>query len=427
MSAATTSSTLPFGPLEWLIAGRYLRPRRKEGFLSVIAIFSFLGIMIGVMALIVVMAVMNGFRQELYTKLLGLNGHFIVSKFGEPFTDYDDAAKKLLNVPGVKTAMPLIEGSGLFSNAAAPGSSLFVLTRGMRAADINRLDLVAGGLRGGSLDGFDDGSSIVLGLRLANALGVNVGDSVKVLTNRGKSTVFGIKPNSKTYAVSAIFEIGMSEYDKSIAFLPLKEAQAFFEYPGQVNVVEVKVEDPEQVKAMTPLLKGALGQKFTVGDWQQRNDAFFTVLDIERNVMFMILSLIILVATLNIISGLMMLVKDKGRDVAILRTMGASQGSIMRIFLMTGASIGVLGTLAGFLLGALVCRNLEEIRGFISWLTGTVVLDPNFYPLSKLPARMNPVETTAIVVVSILLSLAATLYPSWRASRIDPVEALRYE
>lgn len=423
----STSSTLPFGPLEWLIAGRYLRPRRKEGFLSIIAIFAFLGIVIGVMALIVILAVMNGFRQELYTKLLGINGHVIVSKFDGPFTDYDDAAKKLLTVPGVKSAMPLIEGSGLFSNAAAPGTSLFVLTRGMRAADITSLDLVAGGLRGGSLDGFDNGSSIVLGLRLANALGVNVGDSVKVLTNRGKSTVFGIKPNSKSYVVSAIFEIGMSEYDKSIAFLPLREAQSFFEYPGQVNVVELKVDDPERVKAMAPLLKGALGPSYTVSDWQQRNDAFFTVLDIERNVMFIIVSMIVLVATFNIISGLLMLVMIKGRDVAILRTMGASKGSIMRIFLITGASIGISGALVGLLLGSLICRYIEEIRAFISWTTGRVVLNPDFYPLSKLPAHMNPVETTSIVVVSILLSLAATLYPSWRASRIDPVEALRYE
>ena len=422
-----STDTIPFGPFEWLVAGRYLRPRRKEGFISIIAIFSFLGIMIGVMALIVVMAVMNGFRQELYNKLLGLNGHFVVSKFGEPFTDYDDVAKKLLSVPGVKTAMPLIEGSGLFSNAAQPNSSLFVLTRGMNAADIANLKLVSGGLRGGTLDGFDEGSSIVLGLRLANSLGVNIGDSVKILTNRGKSTVFGIKPNSKAFTVGAIFEIGMSEYDKSIAFLPLKEAQSFFEYPGQANLVEVKVDDPETVKAMTPTLKAALGPKFVISDWQQRNDTFFTVLDVERNVMFMILSLILLVATLNIISGLMMLVMVKGRDVAILRTMGASQGSIMRIFLITGASIGVAGTFAGFVLGVVVCRNIEQIRAFISWVSGTVVFDPSFYPIARLPAQMNPVETGAIVVTSFLLAVAATLYPSWRASRLDPVEALRYE
>ena len=423
----STSDTLPFGPLEWLIAGRYLRPRRKEGFISIIAIFSFLGVMLGVMTLIVVMAVMNGFRQELYSKLLGLNGHFVVSKFGAPFTDYDDAAKKLLAVPGVETAMPLIEGPGLYSNVAAPGNSVFVLTRGMKAADIENLKLVSGGLRGGSMDGFDDGSSIVLGLRLANSLGVNVGDSVHVLTNRGKSTVFGMKPNAKNYTVGAIFEIGMSEYDKTIAFMPLKEAQAFFEYPGQANVVEVMVKDPETVRAMTPALKSALGDTFTVSDWQQRNETFFTVLDVERNVMFMILSLIVLVATLNIVSGLMMLVKDKGRDVAILRTMGATQGAIMRIFLITGASIGVVGTFAGFVLGVIICRNIEGIRAFVSWVTGTLVFDPTVYYISKLPAEMNPYETGAIVVSSFVLAVAATLYPSWRASRLDPVEALRYE
>ena len=426
---AQSPDTLPFGPLEWLIAGRYLRPRRKEGFISIIAIFSFLGIMLGVMTLIVVMAVMNWFRHELYNKLLGLNGHFTVSKFTGPFTDYDDIAKRLLAVPAVKSAMPLIEGQALFTNAVAPGTSVAVYVRGMRAADIMQLQsqLQTGGLRGGSFDGFDDSGTIALGLRLANSLGVNVGDSVKLITTRGKSTVFGIKPNSKIYSVSALFEVGMSQFDNSIAFLPLAEAQTFFEYPGQANFVEVKVDDPERVKAMTPAIRAAVGDKFTVNDWMMRDQSFFTVLDVERNTMFMILSLIVLVATLNIISGLMMLVKDKGRDVAILRTMGASQGSIMRIFLITGASIGVAGTLAGFLLGIFICANIENIRATVSWMTNTVVFDPNVYLITRLPAQMNPYETGAIVVTSFLLAVAATLYPSWRASRLDPVEALRYE
>ena len=426
---ANTTGTMPFGPFEWLVASRYLRPRRKEGVISIIAIFSFLGIMLGVMALIVVMAVMNGFRQELYNKLLGLNGHFTVSKFAEPFTDYDEAVKRLLSVPGVKTAMPLVEGQALFTNAAQPGSSVAVYTRGMRGADITKLQstLATGGVRGGTFEGFDDSGSIALGLRLANALGVNVGDRVKLITTRGKSTVFGIKPNSKIYTVSALFEIGMAQFDNSIAFLPLSEAQSFFEFPGQANFVEVKVDDPEQVKAMTPALKAAMGEHFVINDWQMRDQSLFTVLDVERNTMFMILSLIIIVATLNIISGLMMLVKDKGRDVAILRTMGASQGSIMRIFLMTGASIGVAGTLAGFALGVLICANIEGIRWFISWITSTEIFDPNVYLITRLPARMNPYETAAIVIVSFLLAVLATLYPSWRASRLDPVEALRYE
>ena len=424
---STTTDTTPFGPFEWMFASRYLRPRRKEGLISVIAIISFLGIMLGVATLISVMALFTGVRQELTTKLLGLNGHFVISKVGELFTDYDEVAARLKTVPGLQRAMPVVEGQALFSNAAATGFSVAVLVRGMRAEDISSLKLVAGGLKGGSLDGFDDGQGIALGRRLAESLGVGIGDQVKLITNRGKTTVFGAKPNSKNYTVSAIFEIGMAEYDKTIAFLPLHESQAFFNYPGQANVLEVMVDNPDLVKTMTPAVESRLGKGYSLSDWEQRNATILSVIDVERNLMFFVVSLITIVAMLNVISGLTMLVKDKGRDVAILRTMGATPGSVMRIFLMTGASIGIAGTIAGLILAIIFCRNVEEIRTFIGWVTGTTPFDPNVYVVTKLKAVMDPVVTGFIVLSSIILSVLATIIPSWRASRIDPVEALRYE
>jgi lipoprotein-releasing system permease protein len=421
------TETLPFSPFEWMLASRYLRPRRKEGFISIIAIFSFLGIMLGVATLIAVMGVMNGFRAELYNKLLGLNGHVVVTKLGDPFTDYEQIARQIATVPTVTQVMPLIEGQALFANPDLPGTSTAVFVRGMRKKDIEQMNFVGGGLNSGTLNGFDESSTIVLGLRLANSLGVDVGGRVKLLTHRGQSTVFGIKPNSKIYTVAALIEVGMAEYDRSIAFLPLTEAQAFFNYPGQVNMLEVMIKDPEQVKIVGPEIQKSAGTSYLISDWQQRNATFFDVLDLERDMMFIIVSLIVLVAALNIVSGLMMLVKDKGKDIAILRTMGASQGAIMRVFLITGASIGVSGTIAGLVLGILFARNIEAARGFIQWVSGRVIYDPSVYLLTKLVARIDVWETGSIVLVGLVLSVLATLYPSWRASRLDPVQALRYE
>lgn len=416
--------TRAFAPYEWLIAGRYLRPRRQHGFVSVIALFSFLGVMVGVAALIAVMAVMNGFREELYDKMLGINGHVIVNRVGEPFKDYVDVARRLAEVPGVETVMPLIEGPVLFSSRSyASGGYL----RGMRAEDIKRLTMVSRNVPFGTFEGFDDSETIAIGTRLADLLGVNVGDTVSVINPKGKTTVLGVKPNIKAYKVSAIFEIGMSEYDRTIVFMPLREAQIFLNYPDQVNVLELQVEHPDRVNQITPLLKAAGGPGLFVTDWQKRNETFLTVLDVERNTMFLILSLIVVVAAFNIISGLIMLVKDKSRDIAILRTMGATSGSVMRVFLITGTSVGVLGTIAGFFVGLLIITYRESIRQFISLMTGTPIFDPKVYFLSELPARMDPYETTAVVVTALLLSVLATIYPSWRASRLDPVQALRYE
>jgi lipoprotein-releasing system permease protein len=421
---AETPDTKPFSPFEWLLAGRYLRARRKEGFISVIAGFSFLGIMLGVATLIIVMAVMNGFRKDLFSKILGLNGHIVVYKVGEPFTDYPDKAAKIAAVPGVTHAIPIIEGQVMVSSSA---QALGALVRGIGENDLKSLKLVANNIRGGSLDGFDGSQTIAIGTRLANALYVNVGDTLTLVSPRGAATPFGTAPRSKPYMISAIFELGMSEYDKTMIFMPLKESQRYFSKGDEADVLEVVVDDPERIDDYATAIRAAGGPTINLTDWRQKNETFFTVLEVERNVMFIILSLIILVAALNIISGMMMLVKDKGRDIAVLRTMGASKSSVMRVFLITGASIGVVGTLAGLVLGIVFCWNIESIRQFVSWLTGTAMFDPNVYYLTKLPAEINPVETAWIVFMALALSVLATLYPSWRASKLDPVEALRYE
>jgi lipoprotein-releasing system permease protein len=310
---------------------------------------------------------------------------------------------------------------------STPASSTGALVRGLREADLKELKAVSGNIRFGTLDGFDGQPGVALGTRLANDLNVKVGDQVTLLTPRGASTALGTAPRVKRYPVVAVFEIGMSEYDSSIVFMPLLEAQRYFSKPGSVTVLEVVLDSPDEVSELGPKILETGGSSIYVSDWRQRNATFFTALQVERNVMFLILALIVLVAALNIISGLIMLVKDKGRDIAILRTMGASRGSVMRIFFITGASIGIVGTLAGLLLGVLVCANIERLREFIGWITDTELFSPELYYLSQLPAEMDTGETVSVVIMALVLAVLATLYPSWRASRLDPVEALRYE
>ena len=416
--------TRAFSPFEWMLAGRYLRARRKEGFISVIAGFSFIGIMLGVATLIIVMAVMNGFRKDLFNKIMGLNGHVIVHKIGAPFDDYADIAAKITQVPGVISAMPLVEGQVMVSsNVQALGG----LVRGLDEKSLKALKLVADNIKLGTIDGFDDQTGIAIGSRLANSLRVSLGDTITLVSPRGATTPFGVAPRSKPYVITALFELGMSEYDRMMVFMPLKEAQKYFSKTGEVDVLEVVVDKPENAHTFSEPIRAAAGPTINVSDWRERNQTFFTVLKVEQNVMRIILSLIILVAALNIISGMMMLVKEKGRDIAILRTMGASKGAVMRVFLITGASIGIVGTLAGLILGVVFCWNIEAIKNFVSWVTNTEVFNPQIYYLTQLPVDIDPTETAYIVLMALALSVLATLYPSWRASKLDPVEALRYE
>src|SRR5499427_7122472 len=416
--------TRPFAPFEWMLSLRYLRARRQEGFISVNAGFSFLGIMLGVSTLIIVMAVMNGFRKELLDKILGINGHLLIQPLEQPLTDWEVVSERVSKVPGIILAAPVVEGQAL---ASSPFNASGVLVRGVRAADLAKLPSVANNIRQGTLEGFDEGQGVAIGKRLADQLSLRAGDSLTLVAPRGAVTPMGTTPRIKPYKVAAVFEVGMSEYDSAFVFMPLPEAQAYFNRSGDVTAIEVYTDNPDRVGEFRKLVTDAAERPIFMVDWRQRNATFFNALQVERNVMFLILTLIVVVAAFNIISILIMLVKDKGRDVGILRTMGATQGSIMRIFVIIGASIGVIGDLMGFALGTLVCLNVESIRRFLSWLTNTELFSPELYFLSKLPAELDAGETMAVVVMALSLSLLATLYPAWRAARLDPVEALRYE
>jgi lipoprotein-releasing system permease protein len=415
--------TAPFAAFEWMLSARYLRARRKEGFISVIAGFSFLGIMLGVATLIIVMAVMNGFRKELLDKILGLNGHILVQPLESPLTDWKDVADRVSQVQGIRLAAPVVDGQAL---ASSPFNASGVFVRGIRAADLNNLASVASNVRQGSLDGFDAAQGVAIGRQLAEKLSLRAGDSITLVSPKGAVTPMGTTPRIKPYRIAAVFEIGMSEYDSTFVFMPLAEAQAYFNRVNDVSAIEVFTDRPDKIPSLRQAVTEAAGRPVFLVDWQQRNSTFFNALQVERNVMFLILTLIVLVAALNIVSGLIMLVKDKGADIAILRTMGTSQGSVMRIFLITGASIGVVGTLTGVVVGLIVCQNIESIRQFLSWLTRTDLFPRELYFLSKLPAEIDVGETSAVVIMALTLSFLATLYPSWRAARLDPVDALRY-
>ena len=417
-------TTRPFAAFEWMIALRYLRARRKEGFVSVISGFSLVGIALGVATLIIVMSVMNGFRHELLSRILGLNGHAVVQSFEGNVTQFDAATARVRAVPGVTRAAPIIDGQVM---ATSGGVSAGVIVRGMRKADLKSLATVSKTLSPGALDRYEGGDSVIIGARLADKLGLQPGMTITLIAPRGNITPFGTTPRVKTYTIAGTFRIGMSEYDQTFVFMPLDEAQAYFNMDKAVSGLEVMVQNPDAIESMVPALSKAAGPLTRVLTWQDMNSSLFGALQVERNVMFLILALIILVAALNIVSGLIMLVKDKGGDIAILRTMGATKGAVMRIFFIAGASIGVTGTLLGLIIGVVFCANIEEIRQFLSSLTGTTLFNPEIYFLSRMPAEIYTSDVISVVALALGLSFLATLYPSWRAARLDPVEALRYE
>jgi lipoprotein-releasing system permease protein len=418
-----SGSYMIFGAVERMIAFRYLRARRQERFVSVIAIFSLLGIALGVATLIIVMSVMNGFRADLLARILGLNGDLGVFAAAGPLGGFDQAARRVAKLPGVTAAIPIVEGQVMATTSFGASGAL---VRGIRPADLRALRLVSGHIVEGSLADFGD-DGIAIGDRLASRLGVTVGGAVTAISPEGTATAFGTMPRIKTYNVVAVFDVGMYEYDNSFIYAPLGAAQLFFQLPQAATDLEVFVADPDRVRQAAARIAAALDRPVRIVDWQQANSSLFNAVEIERNVMFLILTLIIVVAAFNIISSMIMMVKDKGRDIAILRTMGASRGMILRIFILSGASIGVLGTAAGLALGIVITGNLEAIRQFLQSVLHVDLFSAEIYFFTRIPARIDGDEVAAVVIMALALSFLATLYPSWRAARLDPVEALRYE
>ncbi len=413
-----------FSYFERLLARRYLFSRRREGVISIVSLFSFLGILLGVATLIVVMSVMNGFRKELLSKIINVNGHIFVQAMDGPLTNNPTMLTRMSSIPGVKLVAPVVDGQALISSQTGNSG---VMVRGMMEKDIVRIPTLATTLQNGTWTKFDTAGGVAIGRQLASLLGVDVGENVTLIAPKGASTPFGVTPRIKAYPVVAIFEIGMSEYDSTLVYMPLEEAAAYFDVPeGQISSLEVFLENSDLVEKVRPLLEKAAQHPVLLTDWRERNKTFFSALEVERTMMFLIVTLIVLVAAFNIISGLTMLVKEKREDIAILRTIGATRASIMRIFFMSGASVGIAGTLAGLIVGLLITFNVESIRQFVARLTQTRLFPPELYFLSELPADPKASEIFLIVFMALSLSLLATLYPSWRAANLDPVDTLRY-
>jgi lipoprotein-releasing system permease protein len=407
-----------------MTAFRYLRARKSEGFVSVIAGFSFAGILLGVATLIIVMAVMNGFRTELFNRIIGLNGHMTVYGSGQPVADYKARARELQAIKDVKKVIPQVENQALLSTGnAATG----VLVRGLSREAFKRKPILTDSLVSGTLANFA-AQRVIIGTEMARRLGVTVGEQITLTAPEGKSTPFGTIPRTGRFRIAGIFDVGMYEYNNGYLFMPLKAAQTFFQMPGNsVSALQLFAKDARNLGPVKKQVRHKLPAPLGVYDWREANDSFFNALKVERNVMFLILTLIILVAAFNIISSMIMLVKDKTRDIAIMRTMGATRGAMLRIFMLTGVTIGVVGTAVGATFGIAFASNIETIRNLLENLTGTELFADEIYFLSRLPAEINWDEVAAVIAMAITLSVLATLYPAWRAARMDPVEALRNE
>jgi lipoprotein-releasing system permease protein len=414
-----------FGAVERLMALRYLRSRRQESFISVIAVISLLGIALGVATLIIVMAVMNGFRAELLGRILGVNGHLTVYAGGnEGIDNYANLSERLRELADVESVTPQVQGQVM---VLADGRASGAMVRGVTAEELRGRPLLADAMMEVSLDEFDASTGVVIGVRMANSLGLKKGDRITIVSPEMSRTAFGSVPRMKAYPVAGFFEVGMYEYDNSFIYMPLELAQTFFKLPGSVNAIEVMVTDPDRVDRVRENVQAQMTQSYRLVDWQTANSSFFNAVQVERNVMFLILSLIILVAAFNILSGQYMLVKGKGGDIAILRTMGAPRGLVLRVFFMSGAAIGLVGTLAGLLLGLVFIDNITVIQGWVESLAGTQVFNPEIYFLTKLPAVIDWREVGQVVLMALALSFLAPIVPAWQAARLDPVEALRYE
>jgi lipoprotein-releasing system permease protein len=415
-----------FNAFERKVAARYLRARRGERFVSVIAIFSLVGIALGVATLIIVMSVMNGFRQELISQILGLNGDVGVYGAGGPLTNYDDISARIRAVHGVTAAFPIVQGEVLMSGPQ--GGAVGGIARGITPDGLASLPTVANHVVAGNLKDLTGDGVIAIGGSLATQFNLQIGSNITLILPQGKATIIGTIPSIQSFRVVAIFQTGMQQYDSSFVFLPLAAAQTLFQQPNAATQIQVFVQDPDHDDAVKQDIVNALPTtQVNIQDWRQNNDSFLAAVTVEGNVMFLILTLIIVVAAFNVISSLIMMVKDKAKDIAILRTMGASSGAILRIFLMCGASVGVLGTLIGFGLGVVFCAYIEQIKQFVQKITGTPLFDPTVYYLESLPAKLDWHQVTEVLIMSFALSILATIYPSWRAARIDPIETLRSE
>jgi lipoprotein-releasing system permease protein len=427
-----SSNPRPFAAFEWLIAWRYLRARRKDGGISVIAWYALIGVMLGVGTLIVVQAVMIGFREEFTDRILGANAH--VSVFLSPeadgsggvsrlIADYDALSGRIAAVPGVTRAAPLVRGQVM---ASAHGRAAGVEVLGVRQADLERVPLVAEPeTAAGSLADFEQG--VAIGTGVARELGVGVGDVITLVSPEGMDTPFGTQPRISDYRVAYVFGVGRFDIDRTRVYMPLAEAQSYFNREGAADEIEVMVAAPAEVERMVPALTEAAGPRAVLWTWKDASGAFLSALDVERRVMFIILSLVVLIAGLNIVSGLVMLVKNKGRDIGILRTVGLTQGSIMRVFFLCGALIGVVGTLFGVILGCLFAYYIQEIQAVVEWVAGGSVWNPEIRFLTEIPARLRPGDVAAVMGMALGLSFFITLFPARNAARLNPVEALRHE